>query len=59
MKNIFKTSVQWSKEVTNQKGLPRPYADATLNKEYKTRFNYQKLFQYLGSQNQHLNLEEH
>jgi hypothetical protein len=43
MKNIFKTSVQWSKEVTNQKGLPRPYADATLNKEYKTRFNLSKI----------------
>lgn len=43
MKNIFINSVEWSKEVTNQKGLPRPYADATLNKEYKTKFGLAKI----------------
>jgi hypothetical protein len=43
MKNIFINSVVWSKEVTNQKGLPRPYADTTLNKEYKTRYGLAKI----------------
>ena len=43
MKNIFINSVVWSKEVTNQKGLPRPYADATLNKEYKTKYGLAKI----------------
>lgn len=43
MKNIFKMSVEWSKEVTNQKGLPRPYADTTLNKEYKTKYGLAKI----------------
>ena len=43
MKNIFKTSVEWSKEVTNQKGLPRPYADTTLNKEYKSKYGLAKI----------------
>jgi len=43
MKNIFINSVPWSKEITNKKGLPRPYADTTVNKEYKTKYGLAKI----------------
>jgi hypothetical protein len=40
---MIKNSIEWSKEITNKKGLPRPYADTTVNKEYKTRYKLAKI----------------